>query len=138
MLFDGVELLSPVAESLTLIAFGVDLVIVKRRGGVQGHLEFPGSAESMAKTHIPKMYWMMPCLMDLMGSTLCNVAFTITFVSTVQVLRNSNVVMCAILQFVYLRRPLTIHEWLGVIVITLSMFMTGVYAILTTDPSSQV
>lgn len=119
------------SESLALGAYTFDKYVTRK-----GWLNFSGLEDPLAKPTLPRAFWCIPATLDLLGSTACNIAFTITFVSTVQILRNSNVVMCALLQTLYLRRALRLSEWVGIFIITVGMTMSGIFAMVTSDPST--
>lgn len=108
------------------------------KGRRPSHFEFPESSESLNKPRSPFWVWSIPAMLDLMGSWCLNIAFTITFASTVQILRNSNIVMCAILQCIYLRRPLHHYQWLGILVISTAMTFAGLGGYYHRDVTSQV
>lgn len=73
--------------------------------------------------------------LDFTATYLCNVALTMTYAATVQMLRNFNVVLTAVLTLVMIRRALKVHEWIGVFGITGAMVLAAIPAFNEPDPS---
>eukprot|EP01053_Blabericola_migrator_P002816 Blabericola_migrator_1__2815@NODE_1805_length_3768_cov_171_635774_g1162_i0_p1_GENE_NODE_1805_length_3768_cov_171_635774_g1162_i0NODE_1805_length_3768_cov_171_635774_g1162_i0_p1_ORF_typecomplete_len560_score88_62SLC35F/PF06027_12/7_2e31CRTlike/PF08627_10/3_2e27CRTlike/PF08627_10/7_4e02Nuc_sug_transp/PF04142_15/1_5e24TPT/PF03151_16/7_9e19UAA/PF08449_11/1_8e16PUNUT/PF16913_5/7_8e12EamA/PF00892_20/9_3e03EamA/PF00892_20/2_7e09EamA/PF00892_20/1_8e04Mg_trans_NIPA/PF05653_14/0_14_NODE_1805_length_3768_c len=80
------------------------------------------------KRPAPKMHWLIPALCDAFGSILLLYALQISTASTVQVLRNFNLVVCALLSGFWLNAKLRIFHWLGILVMTCGFVLTGVDA----------
>eukprot|EP01055_Gregarina_sp_Pseudo9_P000177 Gregarina_sp_Pseudo_9__176@NODE_1116_length_1865_cov_146_977547_g1043_i0_p1_GENE_NODE_1116_length_1865_cov_146_977547_g1043_i0NODE_1116_length_1865_cov_146_977547_g1043_i0_p1_ORF_typecomplete_len444_score59_10SLC35F/PF06027_12/93SLC35F/PF06027_12/1_3e28Nuc_sug_transp/PF04142_15/3_1e02Nuc_sug_transp/PF04142_15/4_1e26CRTlike/PF08627_10/3_8e02CRTlike/PF08627_10/4e24CRTlike/PF08627_10/3_2e02UAA/PF08449_11/1_7e17TPT/PF03151_16/7_2e14PUNUT/PF16913_5/1e11EamA/PF00892_20/2_1e02EamA/PF00892_20/4_4e06EamA len=79
--------------------------------------------------------WLIPAALDTLATVCANVAMTLTYASTVQMLRNFLVVVCALMQLGLIRRALRIHEWVGVLLITVAMVLTAIPAIQNPEAS---
>lgn len=109
-----------------------ELYMKKKRGRRHGVFERPSEADQR-KRPTPLWWWTLPTLVDLIGSSAVNAAFAMTNASTVQILRNSMLCWCAIITMVMMKRPLRVHEWLGIVVMTAGMVASAVAAILKDD-----
>lgn len=124
-----------VGESLCYILWFVDYMVSKRQGAyplcdfVEKHSDLEGKQSHW-------WWWVLPAFLDCVASTLMNVAYTITYASTVQMLRNFMVVIGAVLQLVIVRKALRWHEYCGVALITGAMFLAAVPAIQNPDDSA--
>lgn len=77
----------------------------------------------------PLWWWLTPAPLDFVECALGNMATTITYASTVQMLHNFMVVASALFCLLILKRPLRVHEWLGCFVVTSALVLTGIPAI---------
>ncbi|EZG80253.1 putative transmembrane protein [Gregarina niphandrodes] len=118
-----------IAESLCLVAHGLDLLYRKRvlklpRG--YGKFEFIDPPSSALLYRVTPWWWFaLPSLCDILGTATINFAFTMTYASTVQLLRNSVMIFTALNTLVVMRRPLLVCEWTGIIIMTLGMVIAG-------------
>lgn len=85
---------------------------------------------------VGEIVWVMPAVLDLIGSCVCNIAFLITFASTVQMVRSFCIAFTCVIYVLWLRKPLRIHEALGILAMTLGLSLAAVGAILHPDESS--
>lgn len=119
-----------IAEALCLFIYYVDTKVTKR-----GILEFTSALENPASP-TPWWWFALPSLADLVGTSLVNFAFAMTYASTVQMLRNSLVLFTAAISIVTLRKPLRVYEWTGIVVMTLGMLLSGIDAILNPEKAT--
>eukprot|EP01070_Trichotokara_eunicae_P011124 Trichotokara_eunicae@DN6776_c0_g1_i1.p1 len=96
------------------------------------------SLRSLKKPHCPFYWWLVPTVIDYVASTLINFAFVIGHASTIQMFRNFNVAVTALLTILYLRVALRTHHWVGVAVLSAGMVVVGIYAILEPDEETNV
>ncbi|EZG79246.1 putative transmembrane protein [Gregarina niphandrodes] len=82
-------------------------------------------------------WWFWPCcaVCDFAATLMINHAYQYTFAATVEMLRNFMVVMAAVFQVVLIRKSVTVHQWLGVLSITVAMILTAIPAIISPDDS---
>jgi hypothetical protein len=76
--------------------------------------------------------------LDLIGTAIINVAFTIGYASTIQMLRNTMLICTSLFSIVLIRRPLRSHEVIGILIMTVGMVVGGIYAIRNPDETSSV
>lgn len=126
-------LLMFIAETLCLIIYAIDRHINRRKNRV-AWVDFTTSYKSFNKPDGHWWGWVLPATLDNAGTVMGNIAYTLTFASTVQMLKNFLVVVVALMQLILIRRALRIHEWIGTITITAAMVLTAVPAIL--DPET--
>lgn len=120
-------------EGLCILVWLSDELFIKgKRKRAFGLFEFP-TTEDLQKRLTPWWWWCLPSILDLTGTTISNVAFAITYGSTVQMLRNSLLVMTSITSLILVRRPLRVHEWLGVIFMTAGMVSAGIMSVINPD-----
>lgn len=81
-------------------------------------------------------YWPFCACCDFAATLMINHAYQFTFTATVEMLRNFMVVMAAIFQIILIRRAVVIHQWMGVVLITIAMILTAVPALLNPDDSA--
>eukprot|EP01053_Blabericola_migrator_P002593 Blabericola_migrator_1__2592@NODE_1731_length_3907_cov_108_722917_g1118_i0_p2_GENE_NODE_1731_length_3907_cov_108_722917_g1118_i0NODE_1731_length_3907_cov_108_722917_g1118_i0_p2_ORF_typecomplete_len417_score56_33SLC35F/PF06027_12/2_7e20Nuc_sug_transp/PF04142_15/2_1e16CRTlike/PF08627_10/2_5e03CRTlike/PF08627_10/3_3e17UAA/PF08449_11/1e15PUNUT/PF16913_5/5_3e12TPT/PF03151_16/3_6e03TPT/PF03151_16/5_6e11EamA/PF00892_20/4_9e05EamA/PF00892_20/1_1Mg_trans_NIPA/PF05653_14/0_16Phage_holin_1/PF04531_13/5e03P len=111
-----------------LVIHGID-VLINRCDGYVPFLDFVTDASVYRKKPGHWWWWSVSAMCDLAGSLMCNAALTLTYASTVTMLRNFMVVIAALFQLFLIRKALRIHEWLGVMVLTSAMICTAIPAI---------
>eukprot|EP01056_Protomagalhaensia_sp_Gyna25_P000993 Protomagalhaensia_sp_Gyna_25__992@NODE_1480_length_1799_cov_3222_803409_g408_i1_p1_GENE_NODE_1480_length_1799_cov_3222_803409_g408_i1NODE_1480_length_1799_cov_3222_803409_g408_i1_p1_ORF_typecomplete_len431_score70_37SLC35F/PF06027_12/4_1e02SLC35F/PF06027_12/2_4e24CRTlike/PF08627_10/9_3e23Nuc_sug_transp/PF04142_15/1_4e03Nuc_sug_transp/PF04142_15/3_7e21Nuc_sug_transp/PF04142_15/1_9e02UAA/PF08449_11/4_2e11TPT/PF03151_16/1_5e09EamA/PF00892_20/8_4e02EamA/PF00892_20/2e06EamA/PF00892_20/3_9e03PUNUT/PF1 len=116
-------------ETVCLGLWHMDRIINEKKNKVPWS-EFTLDYKSFNKKKGHWWGWSIPSALDTLATILANSAMTVTYASTVQMLRNFLVVICALLQLMLIRRALRLHEWVGVITITGAMVLTAVPAIL--------
>eukprot|EP01055_Gregarina_sp_Pseudo9_P005909 Gregarina_sp_Pseudo_9__5908@NODE_938_length_2050_cov_20_491795_g880_i0_p1_GENE_NODE_938_length_2050_cov_20_491795_g880_i0NODE_938_length_2050_cov_20_491795_g880_i0_p1_ORF_typecomplete_len456_score87_61CRTlike/PF08627_10/9_4e30CRTlike/PF08627_10/37SLC35F/PF06027_12/7_6e27Nuc_sug_transp/PF04142_15/1_3e25Nuc_sug_transp/PF04142_15/1_4e03TPT/PF03151_16/1_3e16UAA/PF08449_11/1_8e15PUNUT/PF16913_5/2_3e07EamA/PF00892_20/4_4e05EamA/PF00892_20/3_3Mg_trans_NIPA/PF05653_14/3_2e03Mg_trans_NIPA/PF05653_14/0_00 len=91
--------------------------------------EWLSGFEVEGERRCPWWWWTTPAPLDFIECALCNVATTITYASTVQMLHNFMVIASAVFSVAILRKPLKVHEWLGCTIVTAALILTGVPAL---------
>lgn len=124
-------------EALCLFAFWFDRWWGARKGFAGGVTEF-ATVHDLSRRQSPWFWWIFPAFLDLSGTAIINVAFTMTYASTVQMMRNFILVVNAIITIIMMRRPIRVHEWIGIVIMTAGMIASGVQAMMTPDESSSV
>eukprot|EP01054_Gregarina_sp_Poly1_P005371 Gregarina_sp_Poly_1__5370@NODE_2836_length_1648_cov_1161_052498_g1789_i0_p1_GENE_NODE_2836_length_1648_cov_1161_052498_g1789_i0NODE_2836_length_1648_cov_1161_052498_g1789_i0_p1_ORF_typecomplete_len433_score40_23SLC35F/PF06027_12/3_3e26Nuc_sug_transp/PF04142_15/2_6e25CRTlike/PF08627_10/4_2e03CRTlike/PF08627_10/1_1e23PUNUT/PF16913_5/1_1e15UAA/PF08449_11/1e03UAA/PF08449_11/2_6e12TPT/PF03151_16/2_6e12EamA/PF00892_20/8_8e02EamA/PF00892_20/0_021EamA/PF00892_20/0_54DUF2306/PF10067_9/3_8e03DUF2306/PF100 len=119
-------------ESCCMVIWLVDNWRNSRRGKVN-YFDFTVTTKSFAKPEAKWWMWILPSMLDNFGTLFCNIGYTLTYASTVQMLRNFLVVIAAMMQLSLIRRALRIHEWIGVVLITGAMVLTAVPAVLNPE-----
>eukprot|EP01054_Gregarina_sp_Poly1_P009876 Gregarina_sp_Poly_1__9875@NODE_640_length_7000_cov_184_134574_g489_i0_p2_GENE_NODE_640_length_7000_cov_184_134574_g489_i0NODE_640_length_7000_cov_184_134574_g489_i0_p2_ORF_typecomplete_len431_score32_96SLC35F/PF06027_12/1_6e21CRTlike/PF08627_10/2_2e19Nuc_sug_transp/PF04142_15/2e19UAA/PF08449_11/1_4e12PUNUT/PF16913_5/6e12TPT/PF03151_16/3_1e10EamA/PF00892_20/1_8e03EamA/PF00892_20/0_0021EamA/PF00892_20/3_9e02Ferric_reduct/PF01794_19/1_2e03Ferric_reduct/PF01794_19/0_0021Ferric_reduct/PF01794_19/4_6e len=127
-------LLMFIGEAFCFLIWNVDNLINRSKNRVPW-TDFTRSDQSFAKPEGHWWHWALLAFMDFSGSTLNNIANTITYASTTQMLHNTMVIICAFEQLTIIRRALRIHEWIGVVTITTAMVLTALPAILNPETS---
>eukprot|EP01053_Blabericola_migrator_P009056 Blabericola_migrator_1__9055@NODE_481_length_8138_cov_55_758146_g374_i0_p3_GENE_NODE_481_length_8138_cov_55_758146_g374_i0NODE_481_length_8138_cov_55_758146_g374_i0_p3_ORF_typecomplete_len399_score31_73Nuc_sug_transp/PF04142_15/1_8e25CRTlike/PF08627_10/1_1e24SLC35F/PF06027_12/1_7e24UAA/PF08449_11/4_2e14TPT/PF03151_16/2_9e10PUNUT/PF16913_5/5_2e07EamA/PF00892_20/1_9e05EamA/PF00892_20/9_7e03Mg_trans_NIPA/PF05653_14/1_2e02Mg_trans_NIPA/PF05653_14/3_NODE_481_length_8138_cov_55_758146_g374_i060477243 len=121
------------AEACCLGVHWIDQFIKRKKNKALGALEFPAHSWSVDREPVPWWWFGLPSFMDLMGTSMVNFAFAMTYASTVQMLRNSLVLVTAGMSMILMRRPLIVYEWIGIVVMTGGMVLSGMEAILRPD-----
>ncbi|KAH0488267.1 MAG: hypothetical protein KVP17_005115 [Porospora cf. gigantea B] len=116
-------------ELLCLFVWLIDMRIKKRKGLKVGTFDFPNSSESFSKPESPYYLWLVPTAIDFVSSAMINYASVLAFASTVQMLRNFNVIITAFLSLVVVRVALRVYQWTGVVVISIGLAITGIFAV---------
>eukprot|EP01055_Gregarina_sp_Pseudo9_P000588 Gregarina_sp_Pseudo_9__587@NODE_1377_length_1650_cov_54_443824_g1285_i0_p1_GENE_NODE_1377_length_1650_cov_54_443824_g1285_i0NODE_1377_length_1650_cov_54_443824_g1285_i0_p1_ORF_typecomplete_len431_score24_57SLC35F/PF06027_12/18SLC35F/PF06027_12/4_5e26Nuc_sug_transp/PF04142_15/88Nuc_sug_transp/PF04142_15/3_4e24CRTlike/PF08627_10/2_2e02CRTlike/PF08627_10/2_1e21UAA/PF08449_11/1e02UAA/PF08449_11/1e13TPT/PF03151_16/3_9e12PUNUT/PF16913_5/1_3e07EamA/PF00892_20/41EamA/PF00892_20/9_7e06EamA/PF00892_20/7_4 len=129
-------LLMFLAESICLLIWVVDNHINSPKGRVPW-VDFTQTHQSFNKPNGHWWGWVLPACLDNAGTVMSNLAYILTYASTVQMLKNLVVVVCALLQLVVIRRALRIHEWIGTITITGAMVLTAIPAIIDPETSEE-
>eukprot|EP01055_Gregarina_sp_Pseudo9_P000256 Gregarina_sp_Pseudo_9__255@NODE_1162_length_1824_cov_128_406162_g1088_i0_p1_GENE_NODE_1162_length_1824_cov_128_406162_g1088_i0NODE_1162_length_1824_cov_128_406162_g1088_i0_p1_ORF_typecomplete_len443_score65_99SLC35F/PF06027_12/3_5e27Nuc_sug_transp/PF04142_15/2_2e24CRTlike/PF08627_10/6e23TPT/PF03151_16/6_5e16PUNUT/PF16913_5/4_9e14UAA/PF08449_11/1_9e03UAA/PF08449_11/1_7e12EamA/PF00892_20/4_3e02EamA/PF00892_20/1_9e05EamA/PF00892_20/0_32Ferric_reduct/PF01794_19/62Ferric_reduct/PF01794_19/0_022Ferric len=119
-------------ESLCIIVWLMDNRRNKKLHKVN-YFDFTVSNKSFAKKEAKWWWWILPSFLDNFGTLFCNIGYTLTYASTVQMLRNFLVVVAAMMQLGLIRRALRVHEWIGVVLITGAMVLTAVPAVLNPE-----
>ncbi|KAH0488266.1 MAG: hypothetical protein KVP17_005114 [Porospora cf. gigantea B] len=116
-------------ELLCLFVWLVDRKLKNRKGLKIGSFDFPNSSASFNKPESPFYWWIIPTAIDFCASAMINYAFVLAFASTVQMLRNFNVIITAFLSLAVVRQALRVYQWTGVLVISIGLAITGIYAV---------
>lgn len=106
-------------------------------GNVRGHFEFTPPNETASKPRSPFWVWIVPALFNMCVRASYNYAFLLTYASTVDLIRNCNVLITSFLSLVIIRRCLRVYEWIGVCVLTIGLTATSINAVLNPDPSAE-
>eukprot|EP01054_Gregarina_sp_Poly1_P009877 Gregarina_sp_Poly_1__9876@NODE_640_length_7000_cov_184_134574_g489_i0_p3_GENE_NODE_640_length_7000_cov_184_134574_g489_i0NODE_640_length_7000_cov_184_134574_g489_i0_p3_ORF_typecomplete_len430_score29_95SLC35F/PF06027_12/3e22Nuc_sug_transp/PF04142_15/3_2e02Nuc_sug_transp/PF04142_15/4_5e18CRTlike/PF08627_10/7_5e16UAA/PF08449_11/1_9e09TPT/PF03151_16/4_2e08PUNUT/PF16913_5/1e07EamA/PF00892_20/7_4e02EamA/PF00892_20/0_0094EamA/PF00892_20/1_3e03NADH5_C/PF06455_11/0_25NADH5_C/PF06455_11/2_3e03Mg_trans_NI len=121
-------------ESLCLLVWLLDNFINRRKNRVAWS-DFTRSYNSFVKPDGHWWHWPFLACLDFGATVTNNIAYTLTYASTVHMLHNIHVIICALEQLAIIRRALRIHEWIGVITITTAMVLTALPAILRPETS---
>eukprot|EP01054_Gregarina_sp_Poly1_P001225 Gregarina_sp_Poly_1__1224@NODE_129_length_13257_cov_57_196588_g115_i0_p1_GENE_NODE_129_length_13257_cov_57_196588_g115_i0NODE_129_length_13257_cov_57_196588_g115_i0_p1_ORF_typecomplete_len793_score96_67SLC35F/PF06027_12/7_3e26CRTlike/PF08627_10/1_6e21Nuc_sug_transp/PF04142_15/5_2e20TPT/PF03151_16/2_6e11UAA/PF08449_11/2_6e10PUNUT/PF16913_5/1_1e07EamA/PF00892_20/4_2e05EamA/PF00892_20/1_1e03Mg_trans_NIPA/PF05653_14/4_5e02Mg_trans_NIPA/PF05653_14/0_00017DUF2306/PF10067_9/4_4e02DUF2306/PF10067_9/0_01 len=121
------------SESLCLVLYYADQFIAKRRVRGGGVLDAMMEVDNRRQCNV--WWWVSPSFLDFIGTTLCNTAYTYTYASSVQLLRNCIVVVMALSQWAIVKRALKWHEWLGVLILSGGITLTAVTACYAPDSS---
>lgn len=119
-------------ETLALILYGIDSFFSARKDKAN-LFDFERNPQVYEGRKSPVWYWFLPALLDLTNTTLSNIAMTYTYASTSQMLRNFSVCICAVEQLLIIRRGVRVHEWFGVIIMTVAMMLAAIPAIIWPD-----
>eukprot|EP00917_Polyrhabdina_sp_WS-2016_P017417 GHVP01037636.1.p1 GENE.GHVP01037636.1~~GHVP01037636.1.p1 ORF type:complete len:455 (+),score=60.49 GHVP01037636.1:53-1417(+) len=115
-----------------------EMWLSKKRGLKRPVLDLATSSKSIQKPHCPIYFWILPTCIDWIASTMINQAFVISYASTVQIMRNFNVLITALLTIFYLKNALRMRHWLGCVFLTAGMILTGMYGILNPDTDTNI
>eukprot|EP01054_Gregarina_sp_Poly1_P009875 Gregarina_sp_Poly_1__9874@NODE_640_length_7000_cov_184_134574_g489_i0_p4_GENE_NODE_640_length_7000_cov_184_134574_g489_i0NODE_640_length_7000_cov_184_134574_g489_i0_p4_ORF_typecomplete_len427_score29_30SLC35F/PF06027_12/1_6e02SLC35F/PF06027_12/1_4e23Nuc_sug_transp/PF04142_15/1_1e20CRTlike/PF08627_10/1_9e18CRTlike/PF08627_10/5_5e02UAA/PF08449_11/3e02UAA/PF08449_11/1_2e12TPT/PF03151_16/1_4e09PUNUT/PF16913_5/2_2e08Mg_trans_NIPA/PF05653_14/1_7e02Mg_trans_NIPA/PF05653_14/1_7Ferric_reduct/PF01794_19/8 len=124
-----------IGEAFCFLIWNVDNLINRSRNRPPW-TDFTLSNRSFVKPHGRWWHWAPLASLDVSASIMNNIAYTITYASTIQMLHNSLVIICAFEQLAIIRRALRIHEWIGVITVTIAMILTVLPAILNPETST--
>lgn len=124
-------------EGMCLLVVFYEDHVTKKTGRAHGVFEF-ATAEDLAKPRTPWWYWVLPACLDGIGTTLTNAALTMTYGSTVQILRTTMLVLTSLFALCLMRKPLRIHEWLGIFVMTGGMISAGIMAVLHPEVAESI
>eukprot|EP01057_Protomagalhaensia_wolfi_P000230 Protomagalhaensia_wolfi_Nauph_80__229@NODE_1129_length_1708_cov_252_212103_g861_i0_p1_GENE_NODE_1129_length_1708_cov_252_212103_g861_i0NODE_1129_length_1708_cov_252_212103_g861_i0_p1_ORF_typecomplete_len434_score94_19CRTlike/PF08627_10/1_9e03CRTlike/PF08627_10/2_1e29SLC35F/PF06027_12/8_8e02SLC35F/PF06027_12/5_9e29Nuc_sug_transp/PF04142_15/7_2e02Nuc_sug_transp/PF04142_15/1e23UAA/PF08449_11/2_5e14TPT/PF03151_16/4_8e14PUNUT/PF16913_5/6_1e11EamA/PF00892_20/6_5e02EamA/PF00892_20/1_2e06EamA/PF00892_20 len=122
-------------EMLCLFLWMGDEAINKKKSKVPWS-DFTLNHKSFVKRDGKWWGWALPSFLDFIATVMSNIALTITYASTVTMLRNTFVVVAALLQLILIRRALRVHEWIGVITVSTAMVLTAIPAILRPEDAS--
>eukprot|EP01053_Blabericola_migrator_P003435 Blabericola_migrator_1__3434@NODE_200_length_11466_cov_45_966751_g172_i0_p3_GENE_NODE_200_length_11466_cov_45_966751_g172_i0NODE_200_length_11466_cov_45_966751_g172_i0_p3_ORF_typecomplete_len337_score68_84SLC35F/PF06027_12/1_1e22Nuc_sug_transp/PF04142_15/1_5e17CRTlike/PF08627_10/3_1e17TPT/PF03151_16/7_7e13PUNUT/PF16913_5/3_3e11UAA/PF08449_11/6e10Mg_trans_NIPA/PF05653_14/0_00047EamA/PF00892_20/1_2e04EamA/PF00892_20/0_00078EamA/PF00892_20/1_2e03MENTAL/PF10457_9/0_2MENTAL/PF10457_9/5_1e02_NODE_200_ len=107
-----------------------------RHGHKDGRFELIVHKESLLKPESGYAIWIIPALLEFAAGWFCNLAMSITYASTVLMLRTFNTAVVAFITTVWLKTPLKAHHWYGVIIVTLGTCIAALFAILVEDPDT--
>jgi len=133
-----------IGEFMCLGASFIDVGVAKRkvhklgRGYKRGDAlsELASSPMSFQKQELPFYFWALPTCCDYFATVCINYAFLLTYASTVQMLRNMNVVFTAIITLFIVKKALIVHQWVGVAILTVALCITGVAGMMNPDDST--
>lgn len=124
------------AQATCLPLWWLDQVLTKRLGRKEGWLEGDPKPPGSRLRKSSLWWWTSPAVFDLVGNLLCFLACSVTYASTVQVLCNQMVITVALTQLWLTKRPLLVHEWLGVVIIWVSIVISSISAVHSPDTSA--
>jgi drug/metabolite transporter (DMT)-like permease len=93
----------------------------------------PGTVKASTlqlKTNINPLLLAIPASLDIIASTLMNIALTMVAASVYQMLRGMKIIITAAMSIIFLRKKLFRHQWSSVGVIFLGLILVGI-AVLT-------
>lgn len=119
-----------VAEMIALIVWWVDdtLSAQAKKAPLFEFVTSPRELRLDARTG-RWYYWPLCALCDFAATLMVNHAYQMTFAATVEMLRNFMVVMAALFQVCLIRKSVVVHQWAGVILITMAMVLTAIPAL---------
>eukprot|EP00033_Pygsuia_biforma_P001603 GCRY01001805.1.p1 GENE.GCRY01001805.1~~GCRY01001805.1.p1 ORF type:complete len:355 (-),score=78.74 GCRY01001805.1:522-1586(-) len=83
------------------------------------------------------MLFLVPCLGDLIGTSLMMAGLVFTYASVYQMLRGSLVIVTALLSYFVLKRDLHLHHLVGVILVVLGTIVVGGSSVMNNDGSAK-
>eukprot|EP01054_Gregarina_sp_Poly1_P003207 Gregarina_sp_Poly_1__3206@NODE_1912_length_3099_cov_79_291227_g1234_i0_p1_GENE_NODE_1912_length_3099_cov_79_291227_g1234_i0NODE_1912_length_3099_cov_79_291227_g1234_i0_p1_ORF_typecomplete_len424_score44_70SLC35F/PF06027_12/1_8e16Nuc_sug_transp/PF04142_15/2e03Nuc_sug_transp/PF04142_15/2_5e11PUNUT/PF16913_5/1_4e08CRTlike/PF08627_10/1_3e08TPT/PF03151_16/1_3e03TPT/PF03151_16/1_6e08UAA/PF08449_11/3e05EamA/PF00892_20/1_2e02EamA/PF00892_20/0_0016EamA/PF00892_20/1_2e03Mg_trans_NIPA/PF05653_14/6_6Mg_tran len=107
-----------------------------KAGKKRGQFELLVHQESLLKPESGYVMWIIPACFEFAAGWLCNLAMTITYASTVLMLRTFNTAVVALITTFWLRTPLRLYHWYGVAIVTLGTCIASVFAAIVEDPNT--
>lgn len=121
-----------IGETLAMILYYLDSYLSKRKANAPV-FDFAKSLDYYKLPQGPFWYWPVCSLFDFAATLMIMISLKMTYASTIQMLRNFMVVICAFLQPFMMKKAVKIHEAFGVVLITVAMVLTAIPAIQTPD-----
>lgn len=88
------------------------------------------------KTNINPLLLAIPAALDVVASTLMNIALTMVAASVYQMLRGMIIIVTAVMSIIFLKKKLYRHHWSSIAVIFTGVFMVGLAALVWPDSGS--
>jgi len=82
------------------------------------------------KTNINPLLLAIPACCDIIGSTLLNIALTMTAASVYQMMRGTIVIITALMALIFLKKKQYSHHWASLITIFFGVFLVGLSSLL--------
>lgn len=126
-----------IGEFLALLCFFVDSFF-SRRKGKQNLLDFVVSEQELLGPKGKWWYWPIAAFCDFVATLCINTSMTITYASTVSMLRNFMVVIAGVFQVVLIRKAVKVHEWGGIGMIIIALLLTTIPALMDPDGGDDI
>lgn len=133
--FDGALLqtqLMFIGEFIALAVYYVDWYF-SRRAGKQNLLDFVVKPEELVGPQGKWWYWAIASALDFVATLCANTSSKLTYASTTSMMRNFMVVISGVFQVILIRKAVKVHEWSGIALIIVALFLTTVPALTNPD-----
>lgn len=115
------------------VFFIIRYLTVRKYGSVKAD---PASREAQRmglKFNVNPILMIIPCLFDILASTLMFVGLTMIAASVYQMLRGMIVFVATIMSIIFLRKRYYIHHWLALFIVVIGVAIVGASPIIFPD-----
>lgn len=126
-------------ELLCLFAYGAKILYLKRkRSGIPDVISESASSiankeSSKLRTDINPLLLAIPASLDIIASTMMNIALTMVAASVYQMLRGMKIIFTAAMAIIFLKKKLYRHQWTSIGVIFIGLILVGIAVLMNSS-----